>query len=223
MVALPPPRRYLPAANWEEDLMPERGPVQLLLHFLRARPAPGWKIGLAVALATTLALLPGEESLYHKAKDGLAQSLRQAAWKHALAGEPESKPWPWDQATPAINSPVPRLGLSAAIHCNDGVNGPERTSEPARKSIGKVARDPHLASDHAEIADDANPVRVAGDEAFAEHDGDDQLWEPGAPPPPAAPLANCSPLDSSASRAFHLMIEAIQGNRTDSTEIEQKL
>ena len=50
MVALPLPRYYLPAANREEDLMPERGPVQLLLHFLRLRPAPGWKIGLAVAL-----------------------------------------------------------------------------------------------------------------------------------------------------------------------------
>ena len=80
MVALPLPRYDLPAANWEEDLMPERGPVQFLLHFLRLRPAPGWKIGLAVALVATLALLPGEESLYHKAKAGLAQSLRQAAW-----------------------------------------------------------------------------------------------------------------------------------------------
>jgi hypothetical protein len=66
MVALPLPRYYLPAANWEGDLMPERGPVQFLLHFLRLRPARGWKIGLAVALVAALALLPGEESLYQK-------------------------------------------------------------------------------------------------------------------------------------------------------------
>ena len=139
--------------------MPERGPVQLLLHFLRLRQAPGWKIGLAVALVATLGLLPGEESLYQKAKTGLAQSLRQAAWTHALAGEPQPKPWPWDQATPAVNSVVPRLGLSAAIHCDDAKTS-EQTSEPARKPVGIDARDPHLASDDAGIAEDADAVRV---------------------------------------------------------------
>ena len=54
MVALPLPRYDLPAANWEEDLMPERGPVQFLLHFLHVRRAPGWKIGLAVAMVATI-------------------------------------------------------------------------------------------------------------------------------------------------------------------------
>ena len=47
MVALPPPRLYLPAADWEEDLMPERGPVQFLLLFFRSRATPGWRMGLA--------------------------------------------------------------------------------------------------------------------------------------------------------------------------------
>ena len=51
--------------------MPERGPVQLLLHFLHLRQAPGWKIGLAVALVATLGLLPGEESLYQKRRQAL--------------------------------------------------------------------------------------------------------------------------------------------------------
>ena len=74
--------------------MPERGSVQLLLHFLRWRQAPGWKIGLAVALIAMLGLLSGEGSLYQKATTGLAQSLREAAWKHALAGEPESSHGP---------------------------------------------------------------------------------------------------------------------------------
>ena len=203
--------------------MPERGPVQFLLHSFRARPAPGWKIGLAVALVTTLALLPGEESLYHKAKDGLAQSLRQAAWKHALAGEPESKPWPWDQATPAVNSVVPRLGLSATIHCDASAKAPGQTSEPSRKPVGINARDPHLASDDAEIGEDTDAVRVTGAEAFAEQSDGDQLWEPGAPPPAVAPLSKCSPLDPSVPGALHLMIEAIQGNQASSTEIEQKL
>ena len=101
------------------------------------RQAPGWKIGLAVALVATLGLLPGEESLYQKAKTGLAQSLRQAAWTHALAGEPQAKPWPWDQATPAVNSVVPRLGLSAAIHCDDAKTS-EQISEPAPSRSGST-------------------------------------------------------------------------------------
>jgi hypothetical protein len=197
--------------------MPERGPVQLLLHFLRLRQAPGWKIGLATALVATLGLLPGEESLYQKAKTGLAQSLRQAAWTHALAGEPQPKPWPWDQATPAVNSVVPRLGLSAAIQCDAKTS--EQISEPASKPVGIDARDPHLASDEAGIAGDADAVRVEGEEVFAEQDRDDRLWEPGAPPPAATPTANCSPLESSIPGAIHLMIEAIQGTRT---ETEQK-
>lgn len=203
--------------------MPERGPVRFLLHFLRARKAPGWKIGLAAALVATLALLPGEGSLYHKAKDGLAQSLRQAAWNHALAGEPAPKPWPWDQATQAVNSVVPRLGLSAAVHCDASVKVPEQISQPSRKPVVIGARDPHLASDNADIAEDTDAVRVTGAEVFAEEDGDDQLWEPGAPPQEAAPMGHCSPLDSAIPGAFHLMIEAIRGNRATPTEIEQKL
>jgi len=203
--------------------MPERGPVQFLLHFLGARKAPGWKIGLAVALVATLALLPGEGSLYHKAKDGLAQSLRQAAWNRALAGELAPKPWPWDQATPAVNSVVPRLGLSAAVHCDASVKVPEQISEPSRKPVVIGARDPHLVSDDAKIAEDTGAVRVAGAEAFAEEDGDDELWEPGAPPQEAAPMGKCSPLDSTIPGAFHLMIEAIQGNQANPTQIEQKL
>jgi hypothetical protein len=203
--------------------MPERGPVQLLLHFLRLCQAPGWKIGLAVALVATLALLPGEESLYHKARAGLAQSLRQAAWKHALAGEPQAKPWPWDHASPAVNSVVPRLGLSAAIHCDASVKPPEQTSEPSRNLVVSGARDPHLVSNGTGIAEDADAVRVAGDEVFSEQDRDDRLWEPGAPPLAAAPSANCSPLDSSIPGALHLMIEAIQGDPASSTEIERKL
>ena len=200
--------------------MPERGPVKFLLHFLRLRPAPGWKIGLAVALVATLALLPGEESLYHKAKAGLTQSLRQAAWNHALAGEPKPKPWPWDRSTQAANSVVPRLGLSAAVQCDAKSS---EVVEPSRKPVGINARDPHLASDDSRIAEDTDAVRVAGAELFVEQQGDDQLWEPGAPNPEAAPLGDCSPLGSAIPGALHLMIEAIQGNRTARTEIERKL
>jgi hypothetical protein len=203
--------------------MPERGPVQLLLHFLRLRQTPGWKIGLAVALVATLALLPGEESLYHKARAGLAQSLRQAAWKHALAGEPQAKPWPWDQASPVVDSVVPRLGLSAAIHCDSTVKVPERVPQPSRKSAGIDAGDPHLASSDAGFEKNTEGVRVIGAEAFDEQRNDDRLWEPGAPPSAAIPSADCSPLDSSIPGALNLMIEAIRGNEAAPAEIERKL
>jgi hypothetical protein len=105
------------------------------------------------------------------------------------------------------------------MHCNQDAKTSQQISEPARKPVGIDARDPHLASDGAGIGEDSDAVRVAGEEVFAEQDRDDRLWEPGAPPPAAAPAADCSPLESSIPGAFHLMIEAIQGNRA---EIEQK-
>jgi hypothetical protein len=145
MVASPTPRLYLPAADWEEDLMPERGPVQLLLLlFSRPRAKFGRRIGLAAASIAMLGLLPGEESVYHQAKLEITQSLRQAAWKHALANEPAKRSWPWSNSLTTY-SKVPRLGLSAAVlH--------ERADEPLRSKLnaGKQSsvfldgRDPHL-------------------------------------------------------------------------------
>ena len=93
----------------------------------------------------------------------------------------------------------------------------------SRKPVGIDARDPHLASDETGIAEDADAVIVTGAELFVEQDRDDQLWEPGAPLPAAAPAGDCSPLKSSIPGALNLIIEAIQGNRTSPTEIERKL
>jgi len=118
---------------------------------------------------------------------------------------------------------VPRLGLSAAVQCERHAKGSEQIAEPSRKPVGIDARDPHLASDETGIAEDADALIVAGAELFVQQDRDDQLWEPGAPPPDAAPLGDCSPLDPAIPGALHLMIEAIQGNRTTPTEIERKL
>jgi hypothetical protein len=94
--------------------MPKRGSVQLLLLFFRALPrARG--VGVALACVALLGLLHGEGP---GLKADLAQSLRQSAWKHALAGEPAQAPWPWDDFAPAANPLVPRLGLSAAVLIN---------------------------------------------------------------------------------------------------------
>jgi sortase A len=214
--------------------MPERGPVQLLLHFLRLRQAPGWKIGLAVALVAALGLLPGEGSLYHKAKTGLAQSLRQAAWKHALAGEPQPKPWPWDHASPAVYSAVPRLGLSAAVHYDVGDQRSEPALETSRRSFAQDARDPHLLGDVA-IGDQitvttadgsTRPYKVTGRRTVDPRTDDTLTLEPGAPPKAAAQPDSCSPSGSTLSGALHLIIEAIQGDREPTpptTSDEQKL
>ncbi len=212
--------------------MPERGSVQFLLHFLRSRQVRGWRIGLAVALVAMLALLPGEESLYNKAKTGLAQSLRQAAWNHALAGEPQPKPWPWDRATPAVYSVVPRLGLSAAVHYPADDQRSERTFEVARTSMAQDAHDPHLLGDVA-IGDritvitadgSTRPYMVTGRQILDPHAV--QTLEPGAPPPPAAARSDsCSRFDTTLSGALHLIIEAIQGDQPASPpkSDEQKL
>jgi hypothetical protein len=205
--------------------MPKRGSVQLLLHFLRWRQAPGWRIGLGVALIAVLGLLPGEGSLYHKAKTGLAQSLRQAAWKHALAGEPESKPWPWDHASPALYSVVPRLGLSAAVRYDVGSERSE-LSGASRASIAQDGRDPHLALSGVAIGDritvttadgSTRPYRVTGRQVIDPQASKTQILEPGAD--------SCAPLDSSLSGVLHLIIEAIQGDLPQSapTKDQQKL
>jgi len=118
---------------------------------------------------------------------------------------------------------VPRLGLSAAVHCDANAGHSEQTSAPSRRPVAKDARDPHLAADTVETGDGgANAVRVTGSEVVLPQAADDQLLEPGAPPPVAASSDNCSPLDSAVPRAFRLMIEVIQA-RTNPTEIEQKL
>jgi hypothetical protein len=71
--------------------MPKRGSVQFLLLSSRI----GWRFGLAVAVIALLGLIPGEGGIYHQAKTELAQSLREAAWKRAIAGD-QDEAWPWD-------------------------------------------------------------------------------------------------------------------------------
>lgn len=140
--------------------MPERGPVQHLLPFFHSRPTLGWRVGLAVAFIAVLSLVPGEESVFHQARAGLTQSLRQAAWKHALAGEPERTPWPWDVFAPSAGSPtVPRLGLSAAVLYDGSGQRPEHKSFSQSWRAALDRQDPHLVGDVA--IGDGLPVTAA--------------------------------------------------------------
>ncbi|MGC2411018.1 MAG: hypothetical protein WA441_13760 [Methyloceanibacter sp.] len=141
--------------------MPERGPVQLLLPFFGSRVKPGWSLGLAVAFVALLGPLPGE-SVLHTAKLGLTQLLPQVAWKHALAGEPEHKAWPWDGASPVAYRTVPRLGLSAAVLYDGNGQRSERKpfSRSWRASLAMDRHDPHLALGDVAIGDGL-PVTTA--------------------------------------------------------------
>ncbi len=160
--------------------MPERGPAQLLLLFFRPRARLGWRIGLAVACIGLLGLLPGEESVYNKAKAGITQSLRQAAWTHAVGGEREARSWPWSETEPVAYARVPRLGLSAAVlHEKNGESSDLMPSGSERSSVILDGRDPHLnvaVGDRITVtrADGTRQAyRVTGWELFAEQPADE--------------------------------------------------
>ncbi|MGA7546680.1 MAG: hypothetical protein WBW08_12800, partial [Methyloceanibacter sp.] len=114
--------------------MPKRGSVQLLLLFFRAQRR--W-IGAVLGGLVLLGLLHGEGP---GLKSGIAQSLRQSAWKHALAGEPVQQSWPWDTTAPRAQSLVPRLGLSAAVLANADWRLPPKVTH----SSAADGRDSHL-------------------------------------------------------------------------------
>lgn len=196
--------------------MPERGPVQFLLLFFRSRARIGWKLGLAAAFIVLLGLLPGGEGIYHKAKSELAQSLRQAAWKRVLAREPEQAAWPWDNASPAANPVVPRLGLSAALHYEKESGG--RSVAPSRSwhhSGLDGARDPHLAFGNVAIGDRITVTTADGSTKAYRVTGGQFVDAPesGESNGMSAPTDGCSQLNSSLAGALRLIIEAIHADR----------
>ncbi len=207
--------------------MPERGSVQLLLLFFRAHAR--W-IGAILGGLVLLGLLHGEGP---GLKSGIAQSLRQSAWRHALAGEPVEQPWPWDDAAPAAQTLVPRLGLSAEMLTNADwrpqPSKPGLTSEPLRSSAGK-SRDPHLDLGGVAVGDSitvtaadglAQVYRVTGRSIVNPH-------RPAAegPSPDADPhLLTCSPAGPSIASALRLIIDAVHVDpeTTAASSPEQKL
>ncbi len=206
--------------------MPERGSVQVLLFFFRSCVRAGCRIGVAVAFIALLGLLPGEQGAYHKAKTEFDQSLREAAWKSALAGESKQTAWPWDEAAaPTSNPAVPRLGLSAAIYSDSGAARPDQDSLSGarRRFAAEDARDPHLARGDVAIGD-----RIT----VTTSNGDTQVYTvTGAAPVDAVPTGaaaapdSCAPLDTSLAGALRLIIEAIRVDAPSSpaTREEQKL
>ncbi len=203
--------------------MPERGPAQLLLLSLRVLARSGWRVGLAASLVALLGLLPREEGVYHQAKSEFAQSLRQAAWDHAIGGDQARPAWPWDKASAAVAySRVPRLGLSATIE--DAGSGDSLAKPPVFKSPQTMTadrQDPHLQLRDDDL--DADDTGLTGkDQLLGLQVGCPAAgFEPGARDPHLA----CPRPDLSLTDALRLIIESgkLDKLKSQATSDEQKL
>jgi len=121
--------------------MPET--KSLSTHGLSSRAMRGWGAAVLVTLAVLLGASPAGDNAFVKAK----QLVRQSTWDQALANEPASDPWPWEEIVmPAEGASVPRLGLSAAVVRGSG-NDTEPSLPVKLPRTSAMAQDPHLMPD----------------------------------------------------------------------------
>jgi len=78
------------------------------------RPTPQMLTGLMVFLLT-ISLWQLGEGLWIYAKAGLAQHLLQRAWSRTLAGDTNSKPWPWADTWPVARLIVPSQHIDQIV------------------------------------------------------------------------------------------------------------
>jgi hypothetical protein len=202
--------------------MSRRGSAQLLLLFFRSRKTLGWTLGILAAILLAAGLdfpLPTQA--------GLAQTLRQSAWQHALAGLPEQAPWPWAETSSPIASSVPQLGLSASALKAAGPDGHVQleTIEPA------PAQDPHLPP--AQLSD----VSVGDRITLTTADGSSSVYQvtgrkvvdphlaatgPVASGDDPAP-GTCMPLDPLLASSLRLVIEATKLSTPAAAEASPEL
>lgn len=78
------------------------------LHYLLRRH---WVLA-AVSLTAAVFLF---DAIWIPVKAELAQHLLERAWLRTLAGEPDSKPWPWADTRAVAVLEVPRLGLREIV------------------------------------------------------------------------------------------------------------
>src|SRR5262245_51781175 len=123
----------------ETQPLPSRGSNAQLLR--------RWGIGLVVASVFSLGVIPAGDRALMKMKTDVGQLVRQTTWEQALANEPASSPWPWEEIVmPAEGLSVPRLGLSAAVmHASKDDEEPSRPVKLHKTSA--LAQDPHLIPD----------------------------------------------------------------------------
>jgi hypothetical protein len=203
--------------------MPKRGSVQFLLLSTRM----GWRFGLAIAVIALLGLIPGEGGIYHQAKSELAQSLREAAWKRAIADD-RGETWPWDGLATANSAKVPRLGLSAAVYY-DANKQSSAAKVPARSRGSALddARDPHLASGDVAIGDRITVITADGSSQVYTVTGRDagDIKRQAKSGSATTPDDACASPNSSLAGALRLIIQAIRVDapQRDGAPEEQKL
>lgn len=97
--------------------MPKRGSVRFLLLFLRPRVMLGLGLAAVASAGLVAGLVQTRDGFPLLEDTRLSQVLRQSAWEHALAGQPNAERWPWEDANMSLapGAKVPRLGLSAAF------------------------------------------------------------------------------------------------------------
>ncbi len=203
--------------------MPKRGSVQFLLLSTRM----GWRFGLAIAVIALLGLIPREGGIYHQAKTELAQSLREAAWKRAIAGD-QDETWPWDGLAQTNSTKVPRLGLSAAVYYDvDDQSSAGKTRSRSRSSASDEARDPHLARGGVAIGDRITVITADGSTQLYTVTGRDagDIEQQAKSGSATAPKDSCSSPNSSLAGALRLIIQAIrvEAPQRDGAPEEQKL
>jgi hypothetical protein len=151
-------------------------------------------------------------------KSDIAQSLRDQAWKHALAGQPDHQPWPWEDAAPPSSRSVPRLGLSAAVLI--GADWPAKSAmhrlrAPARAVTPDDGRDPHIDLGDISVGDDIT-VKGADGKSRVYRVTRRRIVDPGQAvdanvPANADPhLQNCEPHGSSMADTLRLIIDAVR-------------
>ena len=199
--------------------MPKRGSVQLLLLFFRARAR--W-LGTILSGVALLCLLHGEGP---GLKSGIAQSLRQSAWRHALAGEPAQQPWPWDGATPAAKSPIPRLGLSAVVLTESEWQTPSFARGRPLKAGPRAAADDLAFGDIALGDPTVTPAKGLKSLERVTVPGPTEPCPKTAVPETDPHLLTCTPLNPSAASALRYIIDAAHSDASATTAPvpEQKL
>jgi len=180
----------------------------------------GWRFGLAAAVIALLGLLPREGGIYHQAKTELAQSLREAAWKRAVAGDRNEEAWPWDGVATTATITVPRLGLSAAVNYDFGGQDSARNRDSARNAAFGVKRgnkadnahDPHLARGDVAIGDRVTVITADGSTQVYTVTGREAGAAGQAQASPETSLSkdSCPQLNPSLAGALRLIIEAIR-------------
>jgi sortase A len=193
----------------EEDLMPKRGSVQLLLHSFRAHLRAVVVIGAAAAVTVLVGLAQLGDRFPLMERTGLGQLLHQSAWTKALSVQAEQTAWPWEDPTFVPSAKVPRLGLSAAVTMGPDEQDHSWLGALPGSEIGKTdtdLRDVAIGDRITVTAADGSShiYRVTGRRVVDPH-----LQDPeSALDDQEVSLVTCWPLDPCIAGSQHLIIEA---------------